>query len=434
MTSESRFERGLPAILEDLYLGPSPDYRDEVMAVATAVRQRPAWTFPGRWIPMADIAGRSAIVPRVPWRSIGVALLIAALLIAAAVAYIGSRPVRVPPPFGVARNGLIAYASNGEVYTADPESGAAQAVVSGPELDRSPRFSRDGLHIAFLRQNGGDTSQFQLAVVGRDGGKVTVVTTAPIGMPDLVEWSPDNTSIFVNSADARLTRYDAAGNAAPVIIADGVHVQAGMFRPPDGAQILYQPDGITGTALWVMNADGTDKHELLKRGSEETGGAISGSVAWSPDGRLIAFGLNGDHDSFSRIHVMNADGTGLRRLDKEPGVWVDNDLVWSPNGTRIAFNRWLQDSTDASWDIQPIGIVSVDGGPVIVTGPTPVSDGASFDWSPDGASIVSVPGTILAPNSTMTSAKPTMIDAISGLARELDVTIGSATSWQRLAP
>ena len=31
MTSEARFERQLPAILEDLYLGPSPDYRDEVL-------------------------------------------------------------------------------------------------------------------------------------------------------------------------------------------------------------------------------------------------------------------------------------------------------------------------------------------------------------------------------------------------------------------
>ena len=36
MTTAARFERQLPAILEDLYLGPSPDYRDEVLATATA--------------------------------------------------------------------------------------------------------------------------------------------------------------------------------------------------------------------------------------------------------------------------------------------------------------------------------------------------------------------------------------------------------------
>ena len=36
MTTEARFERQLPAVLEDLYLGPTPDYRDEVLAAAIA--------------------------------------------------------------------------------------------------------------------------------------------------------------------------------------------------------------------------------------------------------------------------------------------------------------------------------------------------------------------------------------------------------------
>ena len=74
MTAESRFERDLTSILEDLYLGPSPDYRDEAMAAAVRSRQRPSWTFAGRWIPMADIATKPVIAPRVPcarsgWRS-----------------------------------------------------------------------------------------------------------------------------------------------------------------------------------------------------------------------------------------------------------------------------------------------------------------------------------------------------------------------------
>src|SRR5690349_19900526 len=51
MTVDARFERELPAILEDLYLGPAPDYRTDVLATAVRVRQRPSWTFPGRWLP-----------------------------------------------------------------------------------------------------------------------------------------------------------------------------------------------------------------------------------------------------------------------------------------------------------------------------------------------------------------------------------------------
>src|SRR5262249_2433434 len=113
MTSEPRFERQLPAILEDLYLGPTPDYRDQVLATAVRTRQRPSWTFAGRWLPMADIAGRSAFVPRVPWRALGAALLVIALLLVAALAFVGSRHAKVPPPFGPAENGVVAYAANG---------------------------------------------------------------------------------------------------------------------------------------------------------------------------------------------------------------------------------------------------------------------------------------------------------------------------------
>ena len=38
MSADTRFDRDLTAVLEDLYLGPSPDYRREVIAVATRRR------------------------------------------------------------------------------------------------------------------------------------------------------------------------------------------------------------------------------------------------------------------------------------------------------------------------------------------------------------------------------------------------------------
>ena len=46
MTTEARFERQLPAILEDLYLGPSPDYRDEVLADRRAHAPAPGLDLP----------------------------------------------------------------------------------------------------------------------------------------------------------------------------------------------------------------------------------------------------------------------------------------------------------------------------------------------------------------------------------------------------
>ena len=110
MTVDRRFERHLPEILEDLYLGPSPMYRDEVLAAAVRPRQRPAWTFPGRWIPM-DVATRVAPSTRLPLRQLGILALIAILVAVAVAVAVGSQQRHLPAPFGPARNGLIPYVS-----------------------------------------------------------------------------------------------------------------------------------------------------------------------------------------------------------------------------------------------------------------------------------------------------------------------------------
>ena len=47
---------------------------------------------------MAEITSRSAFAPRLPWRTIAVALVIIALLVGAAVVYIGTQQTRLPAP------------------------------------------------------------------------------------------------------------------------------------------------------------------------------------------------------------------------------------------------------------------------------------------------------------------------------------------------
>ena len=131
MTTQQRFERELPALLEDLYLGPTPDYRHEVLAVAVRSRQRPSWTFPGRWLPMVPHDTQTSGT-RLPWRQIAVLAVVAVLLAATL-----SRSRRIPSgpapaPFGPARNGLIPYISDGNVYVGDPVSGTTRLLVSSP--------------------------------------------------------------------------------------------------------------------------------------------------------------------------------------------------------------------------------------------------------------------------------------------------------------
>ena len=56
---------------------------------------------------------------------------------------------------------------------------------------------------------------------------------------------------------------------------------------------------------------------------------------WSPDGRRIAFTSRPDDNS--EIYVVNADGSGQRRLTRNAAG--DFGPTWSPDGRKIAFER-----------------------------------------------------------------------------------------------
>jgi len=94
MTTDRRRVRDLPQILGELATGPYPDYIDDVLATTAQMRQRPAWTFPERWLPMVDIARQPVLVPRLPWRSISLAVVLLALLLAATALLVGTQPLR----------------------------------------------------------------------------------------------------------------------------------------------------------------------------------------------------------------------------------------------------------------------------------------------------------------------------------------------------
>ena len=93
MTSDQRFdrfERSVPSLLGELGMGPPPDYRDSIVGQTAALRQRPAWTFPERWIPVDTVTQQIAIPP-VRWRPIALLLMVGLLFAAALAIGIGSQ-------------------------------------------------------------------------------------------------------------------------------------------------------------------------------------------------------------------------------------------------------------------------------------------------------------------------------------------------------
>ena len=113
-----------------------------------------------------------------------------------------------------------------------------------------------------------------------------------------------------------------------------------------------------------MNADGSEQRRL-------TSEAWGGELAWSPLGNKIAFVSR--RDGNAEIYVMNADGSGLRRLTRN--TVGDRNPVWSPDGRRIAF--------ESNWQLN---VMNADGsGQRRLTR----NGGRNFApaWSPDGQKI-----------------------------------------------
>jgi Tol biopolymer transport system component len=431
MTSMHRSNAAWHALLEDLAAPQTPDYLEAAIERASVRPQRPSWTFPGRWLPMIDIAVRPVPAARLPLRALGAGLLILALLVAL-LAFVGSRS-RVPPPFGPAHNGLVTWAADGDIYVGDPENGAVKRVVASDDLDRNPVFSRDGTHLAFIRQVPTQAGRFDVVVTREDGSSAQVVTPVPIATPDAVEWSPDGTFLLVNESNGNLARYFIDGRPSEVLL-EGVHIEPDAFRPPTGGQILYERND-DQRALWVMNADGTNPFQLFGARTAACACAFSGPARWSPSGEQVAFAVNIDGLQ-QRIFTVDADASNAGQLVDEIGLWQESDPTWSPDGSWIAFNRW-QGNDAGDWPVQALGLVASNGtGQVRSLGIPPVDSGAIVEWAPDGSTLLSLPTTVVesftwSPSANGSVARPTLVDVGTGRSTELDWSVASVASWQR---
>jgi Tol biopolymer transport system component len=164
---------------------------------------------------------------------------------------------------------------------------------------------------------------------------------------------------------------------------------------PDGKRLVFaarsqdsgalcRSEGPCNDELEVVNADGSGLRRLTRNA------AVEGQAAWSPDGRKIAFISRRDGGA-AEIYVMNADGTDQRRLTRTRGG--EGEPAWSPDGTKIAFTRAgggklpvIGIPQDAG-KLRDVYVMNADG-----TDPrqlTATATAVEWDplWSPDGHQI-----------------------------------------------
>lgn len=143
---------------------------------------------------------------------------------------------------------------------------------------------------------------------------------------------------------------------------------------PDGSRIVVMRD----FELWVVNADGSN---LLQITDGVSGGLLSLSPTWSPDGDEIAFvRTTGEITPVSDIWKIAATGGIPNRLTHAVGDLQNFAPSWSPDGTRIAFARRHGESFGI-YAIAPDG----SGEQELASDPSDVfPDVPWLSWSPAG--------------------------------------------------
>jgi TolB protein len=96
---------------------------------------------------------------------------------------------------------------------------------------------------------------------------------------------------------------------------------------PDGRKLAFVSQRDGNSEIYVMNADGSAQENLTRQPASDS------HPSWSRDGQKLAFVSR--RDGNSEIYVMNADGSGLRNLTRTASH--DLDPAWSPDGRAIAF-------------------------------------------------------------------------------------------------
>jgi dipeptidyl aminopeptidase/acylaminoacyl peptidase len=215
------------------------------------------------------------------------------------------------------------------LYVAPAGRGRPVEFTFGDHVDSQPRWSPDGMSIAFISNRAGE-GQSQIYIIPGDGGEARRVTNLR-GDFSTFEWSPDGKSIVFcfrkKDKEALEQEKDEARKKLGVVVR---HIDRLLFKL-DGAGLLPGER----KHIWTLDTR-TGRTRQLTEGDlydEE-------SPSWSPDGRWIAFLSNRTpdpdrHPDNIDIFIMLAEGGRLRRIETQCGVkW---SVGFSPDGKWLAY-------------------------------------------------------------------------------------------------
>ncbi|MFH1529122.1 MAG: hypothetical protein ABIK09_00125 [Pseudomonadota bacterium] len=246
-----------------------------------------------------------------------------------------------------------------EVMTFDFGEEAGLQITHDGSLAVLPAWTPDG-RVAFTSFKSGQ------ALVYIQGVAAPFADFPP--MATGIHWSPDGSlAVLTLNIDENPEIYVIEGASGAMIARLTTHtaIDTTPRFAPDGASIAFVSDRSGSPQLYLMDPNGLNKRRLTVEGAYNT------SPAWHPNGRYIAYTARrggfqidvidlethqvrqlthgpGDNEepSFSQdgryilytralhkrkdLYIMNADGSGKRRINADDGVYSNPVWEWPP--------------------------------------------------------------------------------------------------------
>lgn len=259
------------------------------------------------------------------------------------------------PPQAPQNGGRIALVStrdgNPEIYVMQEDGTGQKRLTFNTRKDSSPSISADGRKVAFISQfKNGNLIVDHLCLVNSDGTRFKRLSTSTHDHLDPT-FSPDGARLLyvVRNYDRNENTFDSEIHSLNLTSGNIIRLTGGSRRrfaaydrepqvSPNGRKIAFFSMenstigklSITGIYIYVMNADGTGLRRLARGGGPQ----------WNPTSDALVF-------FDSSIWTINADGTKLRDLSPS-GRASDGRPSFSPDGNSIAFTSGRSRGTSFS--------------------------------------------------------------------------------------